>query len=204
MAEDRTLRACVYDRWCLGLRTCLCLITAGSYMQQRCVYSNIIISMSKTRLRQQTACHSPATQVHLSSVYLTVRCWCCCWNVRKKINVVHDVCVLWLSSCYQWCSGADLFMSQPGQTGRQTHCVLNMSIHPSVHPSVCWSIKKLVNEIFYKWMKWCWRKLVQVVRGVRHKTIGVRRSKVKVVWHWDRSQKSLWVRYLVNGQLTFN
>ena len=61
----RWVRVCA--RWLLGLRTCSCLTTRGSVMRRWCVYSNIITSMSKTRLRQQTVCHSQATQVHLSS-----------------------------------------------------------------------------------------------------------------------------------------
>jgi len=58
----------VCDRWRQGLRTCLSLITLGSLMEQWCVFSNIIISTLKTGLQQRAACHSPAMQVHLSSV----------------------------------------------------------------------------------------------------------------------------------------
>jgi len=66
-------------------------------------------------------------------------------------------------------------MSVPSQTDRQMHYVLDLSVRPSVRLSVCLfvglsvcsSVTKLVNTIFWKWLNRFWCQLAQVVYRAR-------------------------------------
>jgi len=78
---------------------------------------------------------------------------------KLQQRLVHDVSVTPLRCSVQ--QAAFIVVPPPGQTGRQKHCVLNLFIRLSI----CWSVTRLVNTVFGKWMNRVWCQLPQVVDG---------------------------------------
>ena len=87
-------------------------------------------------------------------------------------------------------------MPLPCQSGRQRYYyVLRLSVHPSVCPSV--HLSRLLPNL---WIRFFWKRepiLKQIgtsglwVNYMKRSTVGFRRSKIKLTWIRNRSQKSV-------------
>ena len=102
-------------RWRLDLRIFLWDITVGSSMQQRCVFSNIIISLLMIMIQQQSACHSLAMQVQLSSMlpaHWLVETFALWWCQNEMLMLSLYVTCCWITYCTVhtfWCVNMMLF-----------------------------------------------------------------------------------------------
>ena len=92
-------------------------------------------------------------------------------------------------------------MPRPGQAGQRRHCVLGLSVHLSIRPSVLSSLTKRVITILRKLKPILMPIFTSGSRGKGVKsTSGVMRSKVVVTL----GQKSLLAKFLEHYPTNFN
>ena len=92
------------------------------------------------------------------------------------------------------------------KTGWWRHCVLRMSIDPSICLFLCLFVHLLQN-LWTRYFANEWTSFGASSRGwkgMKQSTLGVMRSKVKVTHGQTRSQKFLLVRFLENYLMNFN
>jgi len=78
-----------------------------------------------------------------------------------------------------------------------------LHIHTSTsHPFVLPFVRYWREHDVWKWMNQFWCRFYKLSAGQGHEM--VRRSKIKVTWHWNRSQKSILMRYLEKCWRNFN